>query len=81
VGTAEEPIVADNFLYSAQDANVCVVLVDADIHTTGRILLRNNTNFSFMGTGKVVSDGTGEEGLASDRGLLSFTGSGAELNL
>ena len=81
VGTAEAPIVADNFLYSAQDANVCVVLVDADIHTTGRILLRNNTNFSFMGTGKVVSDGTGEEGLASDRGLFSFLGSSTELNL
>ena len=82
LGTAEEPLAAGNFLAADEGAKLCVVLKDADIHTTGRILLRPNNVFNFMGTGTITSDGTtiGSAGYV-DRGLFNFVGVNIELNL
>ena len=82
LGTAEEPFPSANFIAGDEGAKLCVVLVDADIHTTGRILLRPNNVFNFMGTGTLTSDGTCTEAAGYvDRGLFNFVGANIELNL
>ena len=82
VGTAEEPLVAGNFIGGDEGINVCVVLVDADIHTTGRILMRPNNTFCIMGKGNFTSDGTSTgSGVERDRGVFNLYGSPIELNL
>ena len=82
LGTAAEPFASANFIGGDEGAKLCVVLVNADIHTTGRILLRPNNIFSFMGTGTITSDGTTTASADYvDRGLFNFVGERCELNL
>ena len=82
VGTAGEPLVSSNFIGGDEGINVCVVLVDADIHTTGRILMRPNNTFCIMGKGNFTSDGTSTgSGVERDRGVFNLYGAPIELNL
>ena len=82
VGSAETPIVAGNFIGAEEGVKLCVVLNDAQVYTTGRILMRPNNIFSFMGNGTMSSDGTCVDTAGYvDKGLFNFVGANIELNL
>ena len=82
VSSAEAPIVAGNFIGAEEGVKLCVVLNDAQVYTTGRILMRPNNIFSFMGNGTLASDGTCVDTAGYvDRGLFNFVGANIELNL
>jgi hypothetical protein len=81
MGTAEEPLVADLLAYGDNTGKtICIALVDADVNTTGRFLLRTNETMNIMGTGKIHSNGVGL-GNDCDYGLFTVMSAGAKLNL
>ena len=81
MGTAEEPLVADLLAYGDNTGKtICIALVDADVNTTARFLVRTNETINVMGKGKIHSNGVGL-GNDCDYGLFTVMSSGAKLNL
>jgi len=81
MGTEEEPLVADLLAYGDNTGKtICIALVDADINTTSRFLLRSNETMNVMGNGKIHSNGVGL-GNDCDYGLFTVMSAGAKLNL
>ena len=81
MGTATEPHVEDLLAYGDNTGKtICIALVDADINTTARFLVRTNETINVMGKGKIHSNGVGL-GNDSDYGLFTVMSSGAKLNL
>lgn len=82
LGTAQEPMKTFNILQSDNNGRtLCLALVNADVHTTGRFHIRKGDTMNIMGTGSITSDGTLLGGADKDVGLFTMIDTDSTLNL